>query len=176
MKRGLFMIELMKSRRSTKKYISNMPELAKIETIIEAGLYAPSGRNRQGAIIIAITDKETRDRLSKANAEVLGADVDPFYGAPVVLVVLADKTVNTSLYDGSLVMENMMLAAHSLGLGSCWIHRAKEVFELPEWREWLKSIGVEGEYEGVGNCIVGIPDADVFPAPLPRREGRVFRI
>jgi len=107
---------------------------------------------------------------------VLGASTDPFYGAPAVLVVLADKSVNTSVYDGSLVMENMMLAAHALGLGSCWIHRAREVFDMPEWREWLKSIGVEGEYEGVGNCIVGIPDSESFPEPLPRREGRVFKV
>jgi len=170
------MLELMKNRRSTKKYKPEMPEISKIDKIIEAGLYAPSGRNRQGAIIIAVTDKEIRDRLSAANAAVLGASTDPFYGAPAVLVVLADKSVNTSVYDGSLVMENMMLAAHALGLGSCWIHRAREVFDMPEWREWLKSIGVEGEYEGVGNCIVGIPDSESFPEPLPRREGRVFKV
>ena len=170
------MLELIKSRRSTKKYKTEMPEISKIDKIIEAGLYAPSGRNRQGAIIIAVTDKEIRDRLSAANAAVLGASTDPFYGAPAVLVVLADKSVNTSVYDGSLVMENMMLAAHALGLGSCWIHRAREVFDMPEWREWLKSIGVEGEYEGVGNCIVGIPESESFPEPLPRREGRVFKV
>lgn len=170
------MLELMKSRRSTKKYKTEMPEISKIDKIIEAGLYAPSGRNRQGAIIVAVTDKEIRDRLSAANAAVLGASTDPFYGAPAVLVVLADKSVNTSVYDGSLVMENMMLAAHALGLGSCWIHRAREVFDMPEWREWLKSIGVEGEYDGVGNCIVGIPESESFPEPLPRREGRVFKV
>ncbi len=170
------MLELMKSRRSTKKYKSEMPDVSDIDKIIEAGLYAPSGRNRQGAIILAVTDKTVRDRLSEANAAVLGMSSDPFYGAPCVLVVLADKSVNTSVYDGSLVMENLMLAAHALGLGSCWIHRAKEVFELPEWREWLKSIGVEGEYEGVGNCIVGYPEDSSFPEPLPRREGRVFKV
>ena len=174
--REMLMLELMKSRRSTKKYKSEMPRLSDIDKIIEAGLYAPSGRNRQGAIIVAVTDKTVRDRLSAANAAVLGANTDPFYGAPCVLVVLADKSVNTSIYDGSLVMENLMLASHALGLGSCWIHRAKEVFEQPEWQEWLKSIGVEGEYEGVGNCIVGYPVEAEFPAPLPRKEGRVFKV
>ena len=109
----------------------------------------------QSPIIIAVTDKNLRDKISKLNAEVMGMDGDPFYGAPAVLVVLADKSRNTYLYDGSLVMENLMLAAHSLGLGSCWIHRAKEVFDSEEGREILASLGIEGDYEGIGNCIVG---------------------
>lgn len=130
----------------------------------------------QSAIIVAVTDKEIRDRLSSANASVLGSASDPFYGAPVVLVVLADKSCRTGIYDGSLVMENMMLAAHALGLGSCWIHRAREVFELPEWKEWLREIGVFGEYEGIGNCVIGYPEESSNTAPKPRRENRVFRV
>ena len=103
-----------------------------IDKIVEAGLYAPSGMGRQSVIIIAITDKDTRDRLSSLNASIMGSDGDPFYGAPAVLVVLADKTRPTYIYDGSLAMGNMMLAAKALGLGSCWIHRAKEEFESEE--------------------------------------------
>ena len=130
---------------------------------------------RQSPIIVAITDKAMVEKLAKANAAVMNRDTDPFYGAPAVLVVLADKSVGTRVYDGSLVMGNLMLAAHSLGVGSRWIHRAKEVFELPEWKEWLKSIGVEGEYEGIGNCILGYP-ADEVPEAPERRPNRVFYV
>ena len=108
-------------RRSCKAYLDKMPEREKLDAIIEAGLYAASGRNRQPAIILAVTDKALRDKLSAMNAEILGAQTDPFYNAPVVFVVLADASVNTAVYDGSLVMGNLMLAAHSLGLGSCWV-------------------------------------------------------
>jgi nitroreductase len=89
--------------------------------------------------------------------------------------VLADKNVLTYAYDGPLVMENMMLAAHALGLGACWIHRAKETFDQPEWKEFLKKLGIEGEYEGIGNCVIGYPDGEV-PAVKPRKEGRVFYV
>jgi nitroreductase len=125
---------------------------------------------------LAVTDKQVRDELSAINA---GKDpfkrADPFYNAPCVLVVLADKSVFTSIYDGTLVMENMMLAAHALGLGACWIHRAKETFEQPEWKAFLKKLGIEGEYEGIGNCVVGYPEGEV-PAVKPRKEGRVYYV
>ncbi len=137
-------IEVIKSRRSIKKFKPDMISKEIIEQIVEAGTYAPTGKNRQSPIIIAITNKEVRDKLSKLNAEILGTTKDPFYNAPVVLVVLADKTKDTYVYDGSLVMGNLMLVAHSLGIGSCWIHRAKEEFERPEGKEILKSLGIEG--------------------------------
>ena len=161
------------SRRSIKKYKSDPVPAEAIEKIVTAGTYAASGMNKQSPIIVAVTDKAIVEKLSKANAAVMGADMDPFYGAPAVLVVLGDKSIGTRVYDGSLVMGNMLLAAHSLGLGSCWIHRAKEVFEMPEWKEWLKSIGVEGEYEGIGNCVVGYPAVD-YPAAPERRPGRTY--
>ena len=123
------LIQEMITRRSVRKYKPDMIPKETIDKIIEAGLYAPSGMGRQPVIILAVTNKEVRDRLSKLNAGIMGADgTDPFYGAPVVLVVLADKKVPTYLYDGSLVMANLMLAAHDQGIGSCWIHRAKEEF------------------------------------------------
>ena len=149
-----------KERRSIRKYKDKMIPKEIIEKIVEAGTYAPSGVGMQSSIIIAITNKETRDKLSKLNAKIMGADIDPFYGAPVVLVVLAKKDIPTHVYDGSLVMENLMLAANSLGIGSCWIHRAKEEFETDEGKEILKSLGIEEEYEGIGHCILGYKDEE----------------
>ena len=163
------------TRRSTKKYKPDMLPREILDQIIEAGTYAANGRGLQAPIIIAVTNKETRDALSKLNASVMGAPIDPFYGAPVVLVVLADKQVPTYLYDGSLVIGNMMAAAHALGVGSCWIHRAKEEFELPEGRELLKSLGIEGDYEGIGHCILGYPAAEPA-ARAARKENYVYHI
>ena len=165
-------IQAMKDRRSFRKYTDEPVPREMIEQVIEAGLWAPSGMGKQSPIIVAITDKEQRDALARANAAVMGGAGDPFYGAPVVLVVLAPREVGTYVYDGSLAMGNMLLAASSLGLGSCWIHRAKEVFDTPEYQKLLADLGVEGDYEGIGNCILGWPDQE--PAPKPRREGRVF--
>jgi len=116
-----------------------------------------------------------RDKLSRMNAAVMGVDTDPFYGAPAVLVVLADRSVRTYVYDGSLVMGNMMTAAHELGVGSCWIHRAREMFDSPEGKEILASLGIEGDYEGVGNLIVGYADCPL-PAARPRKENYIYRI
>lgn len=162
------------SRRSCKAYRDELPTKEQLDTIIEAGLYAASGRNRQGAIMLCVTDKTLRDRLCALNAKILGTTADPFYNAPAVIVVLADKTVSTSIYDGSLVMGNLMLAAHAIGLGSCWIHRAKEMFESDEGKAILAELGIEGDYEGVGNCVVGYPER-MPTEKLPRRDGRVFR-
>ncbi len=168
-------IDLINSRASTKAYSDQMPNMADINKIIEAGLNAASGRNLQAPIIVAVTNKEIRDKLSEANASIMGVSADPFYSAPVVLVVLARKTAHTYVYDGSLTLGNMMLAAHELGLGSCWIHRAKEVFEKREWQNWLKSIGIDDEVEGIGNLIVGHPK-EAIPAPKEIKEGRVFYV
>lgn len=129
---------------------------------------------RQSAIIVAVTNKELRDQLAKTNAEIMGKpDFDPFYGAPAIFVVLADKSCRTAIYDGSLAMGNMMLAAHSLGLGSIWIHRAKEEFERPEYQTLLKKLGIEGEWEGIGHCAVGYIDGEA-PKAAKRKDNRVF--
>ena len=162
-------------RRSVKKYKSDMIPKDLLDEIIKAGTYAPSGMNQQSSIIIAITDKNLRDKLSKLNAQIMGnPNIDPFYNAPVVLVVLALKSCPTHVYDGSLVMGNLMNAAHSLGIGSCWIHRAKEEFETEEGKELLKSLGIEGEYEGIGHCILGY--ADSIPEVKPRKENYVYYV
>ncbi len=164
------------SRRSTRKYKPDMVPKELIDQVIEAGLYAASGHGNQSPIIIAVTNKEIRDHFSAANAKILGNEnTDPFYGAPVALIVLADKAFPTYVYDGSLVIGNMMLMAESLGLGSCWIHRAKEEFDSIGGKAFLKLHGIEGDYEGIGHCILGYPDTEKA-APLPRKEHRVFYI
>ena len=164
-------------RRSVKKYLAKPVEKELIDCVLKAGTFAPTGRNRQPVKILAITDPKVRDDLRKLNAKVMGLDEsgDPFYGAPVVLVVLADPTVNTYLYDGSLVMGNMMNAAHSLGLGSCWIHRAKEEFVTEYGKNLLKSLGIEGEWEGIGHCLLGYADGPV-PTARPRKEGWIHYV
>ena len=167
-------IDAMKNRRSIRKFKPSLPEKADLDQIIEAGLYAASGMGRQAPIIVAVTNKELRDKLSAQNAKIMGKEgIDPFYGAPAVLIVLADKSVPTHVYDGSLVMGNMMLAAYTLGLGSCWIHRAKEEFESEEGKELLKALGVEGDYEGIGHCVVGYIDGEE-PEAKERKAGRVY--
>ena len=168
-------IQAMETRRSIRQFKPDMPRKEDLQQIIEAGLYAANGRGRQGAIILAVTNKELRDRLSALNREIGGfpEGKDSFYGAPAVLIVLADKSCPTGIYDGSLVMGNLMLAAHALGLGSIWIHRAKEEFERPEYKQLLKDLGVEGEWEGIGHCVVGTIDGEA-PQPAPRRDGRGF--
>ena len=163
------MLDLIRTRRSIRKFKPDMLPRDVIERIVEAGTFAPTAKNTQSPVIVAVTNQQVRDRLSRWNAEVTGSDRDPFYGAPVVLVVLADKTCPNRVYDGSLVMQNLMLAAHALGIGSCWIHRAREVFERPEAKELLRSLGVEGEYEGIGNCILGYTDGQE-PEAAPRKE------
>lgn len=168
-------LENIKTRRSVRKFKPDMVPGDILDQIIEAGTCAPTGMNRQSPIILAITDKAVRDQLSALNAKIMGAGTDPFYGAPVVLVVLADKACPTHVYDGSLVMGNLMLAAHALGIGSCWIHRAKEEFEMPEGKELLKSLGIEGEYEGVGHCILGYPDG-AYPKAHDKKDTWVYRI
>ena len=164
------------TRRSCRAYKPDMIPEDVLERILEAGKYAPTGRNRQSPIIIAVTNREMRDRMAKLNAGVMGAENDPFYGAPVVLVVLANKEVPTYIYDGSLVMGNLLNAAHSEGVAGCWIHRAREVFVTDEGRESLASLGIEGEYEGIGNCILGYPASDEAPTAQPRKDNYVYYI
>lgn len=161
------------TRRSIRKYKPDMLPRDVIEKIAEAGTYAPTGKNQQSPIILAVTNKALRDRMAALNAAVLGIDSDPFYGAPVVLVVLAERSNPNRVYDGSLVMENLMLAAHAMGIGSCWINRAREVFDSDEGKAILAALGIEGEYEGIGNCILGYADGEI-PAPKPRKENYIY--
>ena len=166
-------LKTMLSRRSIRAFLPEAVPQPLLDEIINAGLYAPSGMGRQSTVILAVTDKALRDELMEMNAKIMGREgTDPFYGAPCVLVVLADRSAPTYLYDGALTMGNLMLAAHALGLGSCWIHRAKEEFDSPRGKEILKQCGIAGDYEGIGHCILGY--AAQTPQPAARKEGRVF--
>ncbi len=168
-------IKDMLERRSIRKFKPDMVEREVLDQIIEAGLYAASGMGKQATRIIAVTNKELRDKISRDNQKIGGWEdgFDPFYGAPVILIVLAEKERATGVYDGSLVMGNMMLAAHALGVGSCWIHRAKEEFEMDKYKSLLATLGLEGEFEGIGHCALGYADGEK-PEAAPRKENRVF--
>lgn len=168
------MYEDLLTRRSVRKYSDRPVEDEKLDKVLTAGLYAPTGMNNQTPILVAVRDKETRDKLSRMNAAVMGASGDPFYGAPCVIVVLSDPERMTWVEDGSLVLGNLMNAAHSLGLGSCWIHRAKECFDTPEGKALLRAWGVPENYRGVGNCILGYAAEE--PEAKPRKSGRIIKI
>lgn len=166
-----------KTRRSIRKYKSDMIPQEILDKIIEAGTYAASGMGYQNTIIIQVTNKKLRDKIVKMNCEIGGwqEGFDPFYGAPAILIVLAKKDWANRVYDGSLVMGNLMLAAHELGIGSCWIHRAKEEFETEWGKELLKSLGIEEEYEGIGHCALGFIEGE-YPQIPARKENRVYYI
>lgn len=168
-------LQALKERRSVRKYKADMVPQELIDQVIDAGLYAASGHGTQEVIIVAVTNKEVRDKLAQMNREILGTSIDSFYGVPVVLVVLGPKSNKLTPYDGSLVMGNLMQAAHAVGLGSCWINRAKEEFASEEGKQLLKEWGIEGEYEGVGHCILGYADGPV-PQAAPRKANRVFYV
>lgn len=167
----------LKERRSVRKFTQDPVPEELIDQIVDAGIYAASGMGKQGVKVIVVTNKEMRDKLSAMNAAVMNKEgMDPFYGAPAVIVVLGDKSVPTEVYDGSLVLGNMMLAAYSLGIGSCWIHRAKQEFESPEGIAILKELGIEGEWEGIGHLILGWPLEETLPAAAPRKADRVVKV
>lgn len=168
------MLENLKTRRSIRSYKPDQIEDAKLDAILEAGLYAASGMNTQNTIMVAVRDKETRDQLSRMNARIMGTESDPFYGAPCVVVVLAEPERYTAVEDGALVMGNLMQAAHDIGVGSCWIHRAKEMFAGEEGKQLLHKWGLREGLIGVGNCILGY--AQTIPECRPRREGRIVKI
>ncbi len=168
------MYEDLLTRRSVRKYSDRPVEDEKLDKVLTAGLYAPTGMNNQLPVLVAVRDKATRDKLSRMNAAVMGASGDPFYGAPCVIVVLSDPERMTWVEDGSLVLGNLMNAAHSLGLGSCWIHRAKECFDTPEGKALLRAWGVPENYRGVGNCILGYAAEE--PEAKPRKSGRIIKI
>ncbi len=168
-------IKAMEERRSVRKFKAEMPSREDLEQIAEAGLYAANGMGRQAVVTVVVTKKDVRDRLMDVNRSIggWGEEYDPFYGAPAIFIVLGNKECMTYQYDGSLVMGNLMLAAHSLGLGSIWIHRAKEEFETDEYKKLLSDLGIEGDYEGIGHCAVGYVDGEI-PEAAARKDGRVY--
>ena len=168
-------IRNMEARRSCRSFQKKQVEEAALSQILEAGLYAASGRGKQSAIMVVVQDPDVIARLSKMNAAVWGTDTDPFFGAPTVVAVLADESVHTWVEDGSLVDGNMINAAESLGVGSCWIHRAREVFDSEEGKAMLRAWGVPEGYRGVGNCILGYREGEKQKA-APRKDGRIVRV
>lgn len=167
-------IEDLMNRRSIRKYKPEQISRQELDTVLNAGICAPTGMNRQSPILIAVQNKQVRDKLSKMNAAVMGSDSDPFYGAPTVIVVLAAAESPHAVQDGSLVMGNLMNAAKAIGLGSCWINRAKEMFETEEGKQLLAEWGVQGDYIGIGHCILGYPDEE--PAMKPRKENYIYYV
>lgn len=169
-------LSAIKTRRSFRKYKSTPVPQELIDQVIEAGTYAASGKGYQPWKVIVVTNEEVKARIRHINAQIMGAgeDADPFYGAPVYLIVIADRTNPNHIYDGSLMMGNMMLAAHALGLGSCWINRAREEFDMPEWKEWLKELGIEGDYAGIAHLALGYPDGE--PRPAKERKPCVVKV
>lgn len=166
-------IEALEQRRSCRKFTDKAVEPEKLESIIEAGLYAPSGMGRQGTHLVVVTNPDDVAQLSRMNAKIMGVESDPFYGAKTVVVVLADPEVPTHVEDGALVMGNLMNAAHALGVASCWIHRAREEFSSDEGKALLAKWGVEGTWQGVGHCILGYAADEGEKPAAPRKEGRV---
>ena len=168
--------DCIKTRRSIRKFKAIEVNQDLIDQIIEAGLYAPSARGLQSTIIIQVKDPEVKKELIKLNAKIAGNEnMKPFYNAPEILIVLGNKACSNYIYDGPCALENMMLQAHNLGLGSVWIHRAKEEFETDFGKKLLTKLNIEGEYEGIGHLAIGYPDMD-NPSPAPRKENRVFKI
>ena len=165
----------LKNRRSCRKYKPEQIKDEELDQILEAGMFAPTAMGKQSPTMVVVQDQETITKLSKMNAAVMGVSSDPFYGAPTVVIVLADKEAGCGVQDASLVMGNLMNAAHALGVGSCWINRAKEVFETEEGKALLKKWGLEGEYIGVGHCILGYEDGSCAPAK-PRKANYVVRV
>ncbi len=165
-------VEVIKSRRSIRKYKAQCPTKEELQTVISAGVCAPSGRNLQSAIIVAVTNPEDVSTLSHLNAKVRGNEGEGYYGAPAVLLVLAEADSPYKIQDGSLVMGNLMNAAHAIGLGTCWINKLDLVFELPEGKALLKKWGIEGKYAGVASCIIGYPDEE--PEMKTRKENYVY--
>lgn len=166
----------LKERRSCRKYLDRQVEEEALQLILEAGTYAPTGRNRQSPVIVAVQDPDTIKKLSLLNGNPAGMTGDPFYGAPTVLIVLADSTVSTHVHDGALVMGNLMNAAHAVGVDSCYIFRAKEMFETEEGKNYLKAWGIPEHYVGIGNCILGYRAEGGVREASPRKEGYIIRV
>lgn len=168
-------LKVLETRRSCRSFKPDMITEEELQAVLRAGTYAPTGMGKQAPIIIAVTNRELRDSIAEENRKIGGWEegFDPFYGAPVILIVLADKNVRTYQYDGSLVMGNLLNAAESLGLGSIWIHRAKEEFESDFGKTILKKLDIEGDYEGIGHCALGY--AAVPPKePAVRKQDYVY--
>ncbi len=168
-------LEVLKNRRSIRKFKPEQITDVELNAVLEAGTYAPTAAGRQSPVIIAVQDPKTVKKLAEMNRAIAGRDTDTYYGAPTVLLVLSDASHGTYVEDGSSVLCNLVNAAYAAGLGSCWVAREKEMFLSEEGKELLKSWGVEGNYMGVGACLLGYPDCE-HPEAKPRKENYVIRV
>lgn len=168
-------IRTLLERRSIRKFKPEQIKEDELNVILEAGMYAPSGANQQSPLFVVVQKEEILKKIDKMNADVMGKDMHPYYGAPTVVLVFADKSKVTPIEDASLALGNMYNAAASLGIGSCWVHRTKEMFESAEGKELLKEWGVVGDYVGVGSCLLGYPDCEL-PKAAPRKENFIVRV
>jgi nitroreductase len=169
-------LKALKERRSCRKFLDKQVEQAQLDAILEAGTYAPTGKNMQAPVIVAVQDPAVVAQLSRMNAAAMGADTDPFYGAPTVVIVLSDPEIRTYLHDGALVMGNLMNAAHAVGVDSCYIFRAREVFATEEGKAMLRKWGIPDHYEGIGNCILGYREEGGVMAASPRKENYIVKV
>lgn len=165
----------LKTRRSIRSYLPKQVEKDVLDQVLEAGTFAPTGGGKQVPIIVSVQDPATVKQLSRMNAQVIGNDSDPYYGAPTVLIVFAERARRAYLLDGASVMTTLVNAAHAVGLGSCWIHRAKEMFESEEGKALLQKWGIEGDYEGIGQVVLGYA-AGPAPEPAPRKANYIIRV
>ena len=166
-------IKTLTERRSIRKYKKEQIKPEQLEQILQAGQYAPTGMGAQSPVMVVVQDRQLIEKIGKMNAAVMGTESDPFYGAPTLIVVFADRRRGTYLEDGSLVIGNLLNAAHAVGVDSCWIHRAKEVFETQAGKMLMQGWGLDENYVGIGNCILGYRDCD-YPIPKPRKENYII--
>ena len=170
------LIQMFKTRRSCKAYTNKKVEESVLDAILEAGTYAPTGMGRQSPLIVCVQDQETRDKISQLNAAIMKTAIDPFYGAPIVVVVFGDTRVPTYRDDANLVMGNLLNAAHAAGVDSCYIYRAREVFQTPEGQELMKQWGIDPAYEGIGNVILGYGKPEGIKPAAKRKEDYIRKI
>ena len=167
-------LKTLEERRSIRSFQDKKVDADKLAAILKAGTYAATGMGKQSPIIVVIDSAQMREKIRSMNASVMGNPAsDPFYGAPTILLVLANADVHTCIEDGSLVLGNLMNAAYSLGVDSCWIHRAREEFESEEGKALLKSWGIEGNYVGVGHLAIGYRNCE-YPTPRQRKNDYIY--
>lgn len=168
-------LDMLLTRRSVRAYKPDPVPTALLEEVLRAGTYAPTGGGRQSPVLVAVTDRAARDEISRLNAAVMGKDTDPYYGAPVLVLALADPASSTWVEDASCTLENMMLAAHALGLGSVWVHREREIFDSEAGKALLRAWGLPETLRGVGSIALGYASGPA-PAPAPRKDGYIVRV
>ena len=163
-------LEIIRTRRSYRSYKAEQITDEQLNAVLEAGTYAPTSRGLQSPFIVAIQNEALKARLAKMNAEIMGVTTNPYYDAPTYVLVFVPADAPNGVQDASLVLENMMLAAHAQGLGSCWIHREREMFATEEGKGLMREWGLPDGWVGIGALALGYPDSEPSPAK-PRKEG-----